>query len=331
MARRRKLRHVLRPLRRLVWPLQAGVLATFWAVCRGLPAARASALGRRTLRLLGPRLRWHAQLRANLALTSPQASGDELEILTRDAWGNFGATLAEYPQFGNIGARDFARHIEIVVDPEVERWLESRRPLVFVTAHLGNWEIAAAAAAAAAGPLTAVYAKQANPLIDWMVQRMRRPLRCGFVSNDAGARPLLAELAAGRSIGVLADLRVDNGEPLTLFGETAPTTLVPARLALKFGCPLVPILVERLGHARFRVIAHAPIRSRDQGVSAAQQARDMMQQFNDLLERWIAAQPAAWQCLKRRWSKDVVRRRLSAPPLVGPGGSPAGAIGRSVG
>ena len=79
-----------------------------------------------------------------------------------------------------------------------------------------------------------------------MVQRRRRALGCGFVPNDVGARPLLAELAAGRSLGLLADLRVDSGELVPFFGEPAPTTLVPARLALKFGYPLVPIRVERL-------------------------------------------------------------------------------------
>jgi KDO2-lipid IV(A) lauroyltransferase len=141
-----------------------------------------------------------------------------------------------------------------------------------------------------------------------MVQRHRRALGCGFVTNEAGARPLLAELLAGRSLGLLADLRVDNGEPLPFFGQAARTTLVPARLALKFGCPLVPMRVERLGGARFRATAHAPIRPEDESVDPAQQARSMMRQFNELLETWIREQPAGWQCLKRRWSKDRVRR-----------------------
>jgi Kdo2-lipid IVA lauroyltransferase/acyltransferase len=331
MAKLRKPRHLLRPLRCLAWPAQALVLALFWGLCGRLPAVRASALGRRLMRVLGPWLRWHAQLRGNLAVACPHADQPTLEAMTREAWGNLGATLAEYPHLARIGARDFRRHVELVIDREVERWIASGRPLVFITAHLGNWELAGAAVAAGAGPLSAVYARQANPLIDRMVQRRRRALGCGFVSNDLGARPLLAELAAGRSLGLLADLRVDGGEPLTLFGEPAPTTLVPARLALKFGCPLVPTRVERLEGARFRMTAYPPIRSRDPAAGAAQQARDMMQQFNHLLETWIAERPEAWQCLKRRWSKDQVRRRLSAPTLVGPGGAPASAIGGSGG
>ena len=331
MARRRKLRHVLRPLRRLAWPFQALLLGAFWTLCGRMSPARASAFGCRLLRVLGPRLSWHEQLRANLALACPQAGEAKLEALAREAWGNFGATLAEYPHLVTIASTDLERHVELVVDPAVERWIESRRPLVYVTAHLGNWEIAAVAAAAVAGPFSVVYARQANPLIDRMVQRRRQALGCGFVPNDAGARPLLAELNAGRSLGLLADLRVDSGEPLTLFGESAATTLVPARLALKFGCPLVPIRVERLGWARFRVIAYPPIRSTNAGAGAAQQAKDMMQQFNGLLETWIQDRPAAWQCLKRRWSRDQVRRRLNPGALVGANQPRTSAIGGSSG
>jgi KDO2-lipid IV(A) lauroyltransferase len=281
------------------------------------------------MRVVGPWLRWHAQLRGNLAVACPQASHQTLEALAREAWGNFGATLAEYPHLADIAGRNFDRHVELVVDPEVDRRVKAGQPLVCITAHLGNWEVSAAAGAAT-GPFTAVYARQANPLIDRMVQRRRRELGCGFVPNDVGARPLLAELAAGRSLGLLADLRVDSGELVPFFGEPAPTTLVPARLALKFGYPLVPIRVERLPGARFRVTAYPPIRSHDSAANATEQARDMMQQFNQLLGTWIQQRPDAWQCLKRRWSKDQVRRRLSADALAG-AGPRANAIGGSSG
>jgi KDO2-lipid IV(A) lauroyltransferase len=137
------------------------------------------------------------------------------------------------------------------------------------------------------------------------------------VTNEAGARPLVAELVAGRSLGLLADLRVDGGEPIPFFGQMVQTTLVPARLALKFGCPLVPMRVERLGGARFRATAHPPIRPDDESADPLGQARSMMRQVSALFEGWIREQPAGWQCLKRRWSKDRRRRAPgAASPLV---------------
>jgi KDO2-lipid IV(A) lauroyltransferase len=326
MNQRTRRKHLLRPLRRrLAWPLEALALAAFWQICALLPAARASALGRGLLRLVGPRLPWHRSLHANLAVACADDGPARIDALARDAWGNFGATLAEYPHLIDIAQRRFREHVDLVLCPEVEACRTNRLPLIFLTAHLGNWELAGAAAASTGIPLSGVYSKQANPLIDRMVQRYRRALGCGFVTNEAGARPLVAELVAGRSLGLLADLRVDGGEPIPFFGQMVPTTLVPARLALKFGCPLVPLRVERLGPARFRATAHRPIRPDDESADPLAQARSMMRQFNALLESWIREQPAGWQCLKRRWSKTRVRR---APgPLVRGEGASAGALG----
>src|SRR5918996_4149253 len=98
MNQRARRKHLLRPLRRrLAWPLEALALAAFWQVCALLPAARASALGRGLMRLVGPRLPWHRSLHANLAVAFAAGGPARIEALARDAWGNFGATLAEYP------------------------------------------------------------------------------------------------------------------------------------------------------------------------------------------------------------------------------------------
>lgn len=319
MRKRTKLKHVLRPwLRPLAWPLQAAALAGFWGVCRLLPVAWAGAFGRGLLRSLGPLTPWHEHLCLNLAAVAGEAGRERIDALARAAWGNFGATLAEYPHLGEIVARRPERHIELRIDPAVVAARDQGRPMIFLTAHLGNWEVATMAARSIGVPLSVVYAPQANPLLDRMVQRFRRPLRCGLIANAAGARPLVAEVRAGRSIGMLADLRVDHGEPVPFFGHPTLTTLVPARLAAKFRCPLVPVRVERLDGARFRITAYPPIRPADEAADEQARALSMMARFNQLLESWIREQPEGWQCLKRRWKQHP------APPAARPVAAPLG-------
>jgi lauroyl/myristoyl acyltransferase len=46
--------------------------------------------------------------------------------------------------------------------------------VVFITAHLANWELTAAMAVAMGVPLTVVYTPMRNPFIDRMPQRKRR-------------------------------------------------------------------------------------------------------------------------------------------------------------
>jgi Kdo2-lipid IVA lauroyltransferase/acyltransferase len=290
-----------------VWPMQGLALALFWSCCAATTPERATAVGARLGRAFGPWSHRHPRLRDNLSIALPHASSDEVEATAKEVWGSFGATLADYAHLGTVADRKLAEHVQIVVHAGAEACRAREEPCVFVTAHLGNWEIAAAVCWTFGLPLTVVYSRQANPLIDWLVQRQRRHLRCRFLTTDDGLRPLFEAIQAGGSIGLLVDLRVENGDAVPFCGYATTTTLVPARLALKFGCPLVPVRVERLRAAHFRVTAYDPVRP-DRGLAPEARARDMMAKVNALFQSWIVERPHEWQCFQNRWPRSTRRR-----------------------
>jgi KDO2-lipid IV(A) lauroyltransferase len=311
-----RVRHALRPaLRLIVWPLQGLALATFWGCCATMSPERAAAFGARLARAVGPRFHWHRRLRDNLAIALPHASPERVEALARAAWGSFGATLAECAHLETIADRKLAEHVEVVIHPGVE--VGRGRPFIFVTAHLGNWEIAGATARRFGLPLTVVYSRQGNPIAEWLMQRRRRDLGCRFVAADDSIRPLLNELRAGRAIALLVDLRVESGEAVPFCGHDTTTTVVPARLALKFGCPLVPVRVERIRPAHLRITAYDPVVP-DPAAAPDAQARQMMAEVNALFESWIVARPHEWQCFQNRWPKSTRKRLLRGRALRQP-------------
>ena len=201
-----------------------------------------------------------------------------------------GAALAQYG-----GGRRRGRDRDSYDD-----YRAGRKQGMFVSAHVGNWELTGAAAARQGIPITAIYAPSKNPIIDRMLRRRREALGCGLVSLEEGARPLMRELAEGRSVGLIVDTRDDDGVPVPFFGLDKLTTLAPARLALRFGCELIPGRVERLGPARYRLTAYAPIRPDPNLASDREQAIQMMAELNRLFEQWIREQ---WLCIKRTWPK----------------------------
>lgn len=305
-----KAKHVLRPaLRSIVWPLQALALALFWSCCAAMRPERAAAVGARLGQALGPRFRWHERLCDNLAVALPGASGEQIEAWARQAWGSFGATLAEYAHFETIADRAFEEHVEVAVHPGVEAYRGRGKPFIFVTAHLGNWEISAATARHLGLPLTVIYSPQSNPLTNWLLQRRRRALDCAFLAAGDGMRPLMRELRAGRSIGLLVDVRVKSGDAVPFCGQDTTTTVVPARLALKFDCPLVPVRVERTRPAHLRVTLYDPVLA-DRTAPPEAEARQMMAKVNALFEAWIGARPYEWQCFQNRWPKSTRKRAL---------------------
>jgi Kdo2-lipid IVA lauroyltransferase/acyltransferase len=176
---------------------------------------------------------------------------------------------------------------------------------VFVSAHVGNWELSAAAAGRQGIPITVIYAPSRNPFIDRMLRRRREALGCRLVSLDEGARPLLRELAERRSVGLVVDTRDDDGLPIPFFGHDKWTTVAPARLALRFGCDLIPVRVERLGKARFRLTVYEAVRPDTALASDKDQAVQMMREVNRLFEAWIREDPRQWLCIKRAWPRSV--------------------------
>jgi KDO2-lipid IV(A) lauroyltransferase len=300
-------------LHRLRWAIEAGVLAGLWRTSAWLTPEKASETGQRLLRWLGPRLHKTRHFRRNLALAFPDSSEAEIDRLVREVWGNSGAVLAEYPHLAKLRAE----RTETVIRFDLDAVRRGKRRAIFVTAHLANWEISAAAAAQFGVPLTVVYTPQENPWVDRMLYRHRLALGCKLVPKDDAMRVMIRELTAGRSIGLLVDQRVDTGEPVPFFGIDKLTTVVPARLALRFDCDLIPVRVERLPAARFRVTAHEPVRCTDATLSEHDRALEMTRQINALFEDWIREFPEQWFCSNRRWAKTAT------PPLAGYASHPA--------
>jgi Kdo2-lipid IVA lauroyltransferase/acyltransferase len=292
----------LPPLRDALWAAEAAVLERLTrAVTAGDPDA-ASDLGARLGRLAGPRLRKHRHVLANLRMAFPRLPPHRLEAMASDVWGSIGRTLVEHGLLDRIGDPAEGR-VRLVDMGGLEAVRGSGRPGVFVSAHLGNWNLLPLLAARTSVPLAVVYRQQTNPRIERLLQGWRSTPGCRFLEVKEASRALPRELRQGRSVGLLIDQRYDRGELIPFFGAPAYTTVVPARLACRLGLPLVPVQVERRRGASFVVTVHRPV-PRDPGLDDEEAAaRAMTARVNELFARWIVARPDQWVCAKRRWPR----------------------------
>ncbi|GMQ84253.1 MAG: lysophospholipid acyltransferase family protein [Gammaproteobacteria bacterium] len=281
------------------------LLYLFWLLVGHMSPARASATGRKLFRRLGPKTHKHQRIKRNLRLAFGNLNDDETEGLARGIWENFGAVLAEYPHLAKIRATGASPRIDVVVDSATRPILEERRPAIYVSAHLGNWELVAPTLSAKGIPLSLVYGPQGNPVLDALLQAQRQSCSDShFIAKANALQQLIRDIRAGRSVGLLPDQRVDTGEAIDFFGLQAPTTTSPAWLAMKLDCPLVPVQVERMGDARYRMTFHTPLLT---GCEPANQERliKTTADLNALFEQWIRQRPEQWLCMKRRWPEST--------------------------
>lgn len=300
----RKLARDNRSLQQLLWRLDFALIWLLVKSFRLLPIDTASRFGSKIGAWVGARMkRKTAIYRENLALAFPEMSASALDDLVIRAWGQAGRVLAEYPHLDTILEQD--DRLVIDIREAVDTYQNPGRPCIFVSAHLSNWEVCCSAMAKLGIPNASLYSPPTNPLLDKLLMDSRSALNCELLPRDNAARELMRALKRGRSPAMVMDRRVDDGQPVRFFGNDKSSTLLPAKLALKHHCDLIPIQVERLRDARFRVTFHPPVRPTDPNADETARAIDMIQQVHDQFENWIRQSPQDWFCSKRLWPKGT--------------------------
>lgn len=295
-------------LQRLLWRLDFALVWLLARAFRLLPVDTASRWGSRVGAWVGARMkRKTAIFRENMALAFPELDDAALDELVTRAWGQAGRVLAEYPHLDTILEEE--ERLVIDIREAVPTYQPGGPPSVFVSAHLGNWEICCSALAKLGIPNASLYSPPTNPLLDRLLLDSRRALNCELLPRDNSARLLMRALKTGRSPGMVMDRRVDDGQPIRFFGHDKNSTLLPAKLALKHHCELIPIQVERLRDARFRVTFHPPVRPANPGADENARARDMIEQVHRQFEDWIRQSPQDWFCSKRLWPKGTTAQQ----------------------
>jgi KDO2-lipid IV(A) lauroyltransferase len=292
-------------LRRLLWRVDFALIWSLLGLLRLLPVESASSLGARVGAIIGLLMRRKtAIMEENLRIVFPEKSPGEIKHLAKACWSSAGRVLSEYPHLDHILNDREDQRVEIIVrDPDLT-FGDRNRPAIVVSAHLSNWELIASAIGRLGIAHTALYWPPPNPWLDRMLLDYRAALDCELIPRDNCARLLVERLNAGRTVAMVVDRPVDaGGKLIPFFGREKSTTTMPAKLALKFDCDLIPAQAERIKGAHFRVTFHPPVRPANPGDCKNDQAIDMMHQLHQLFESWIRQRPEEWFCSKRIWPK----------------------------
>ena len=199
----------------------------------------------------------------------------------------------------------------------IENWdvaqaaLDAKQGVIFLTPHLGCFEIIAQAIAART-PLTALYRPPRKAALKPLLEQARARQNLDLApANLSGVRVLLKTLKKGGAVGLLPDQVPQNGEGVwaNFFGRPAYTMTLPAKLHQMTGAPIILSYAERQPHGAGYVIRFVRFEG-DLGGSAEEQARAI----NAAMEQLIAQCPQQYF-----WSYHRYKRPsgVEAPPVEG--------------
>lgn len=173
----------------------------------------------------------------------------------------------------------------------VQQALDAGSGIVFLTPHLGCFEILAKAVAEIT-PLTVLYRPPRKAALKPLMEGARsRPDLHLAPANLSGVRVLLKALKNGQPIGLLPDQVPQNGEGVwaDFFGKPAYTMTLSAKLHQMTGAPIILAYAERLSWGRGFVLRFVPFEE-TLGETPQQQARAI----NMAMEKLIARCPAQY-------------------------------------
>ncbi len=266
---------------------------------RRLSIDRASALGGWLARQTGPLSRAQRMAEGNLRRAFPGMADSERARILTAMWDNLGRTVGEYPHLARL-AEDPER-VRISGLEHLGDILPARKPVLFISAHYGNWELATVPLRRAGIRGAMIYRAANNPLADELIQQLRAPLHNDYYpKGKEGARAMLSCLRKGQPVGMLVDQRLGEGEAVDFFGQPAMTTTAPATMAHRLNIDIVPARVDRLQGAHFHLRVFPPLEKSCSGDLQAD-ILETTRRINALLEDWIRDRPEQWFWVHNRW------------------------------
>jgi KDO2-lipid IV(A) lauroyltransferase len=249
----------------------------------------------------------------NGVVLSPRA----LRALARENFLNFAKYLVDFFHFLHLKTERMNRLIHFGIVPQVlDDLLAKGHGVIILSAHLGNWELGAAALAQRGYLLNAVALWQPDPKLNALYQSYRTRRQIRPIPFGRAARECVAALHRNEIIAVVGDRDFTTSrDTVEFFGQPARLPDGPAKLALATGAPILPVFMVRAADDTFNYVLGEPMWADKQ----RDKISSVKRRIAEALERVISQHSEQWFLFHDLWDVESDRTlattaAFGAPP-----------------
>jgi len=248
-------------------------------------------------RFIGPIFRSKKIIIQNLKKANIKHS-ESPSLIASNVLGNYGRIFAEYVYLKKFRNNELKKYVSIDGLEHLENLKKNNKRAVFISGHFNNFELMAMEIEKAGIDLAAIYRPLNNVFLNKTMEQIRKEYICKnqIKKGRAGSREIIKKLIEGKSIALMIDQRVREGEKVKFFDNLATTTTIPAQLVKKYNCELIPIYIERKKTNYFKIYISKPIK-----VGKTKSIQQITEFLNKVLEKMILKNVDQWIWTHDRW------------------------------
>jgi len=226
-----------------------------------------------------------------LQLCFPQKSFEEISQIAKRVYKELAVTLAEVFIFSSDYLKD---KIEIFGYDEIKKNLSYGRGLIIVSAHFGNWELAAKLLAVDIPPVYAIVKKQHNIYFNDYIDKTRRDAGIITVEMKNAFKQLITALKQNGIAAVLIDqYAFKDGIDIEFLGNKTKTYTSIAQMAIKYHIPVIVAFDVRNSQGLHQIIYNKSMVFREMEYND-ENIYQVTKMINAQIEEYILKYPHLW-------------------------------------
>ncbi len=246
---------------------------------------------------------WRRVAETNLGLAFPEADAPARNHIVRGVYRNLGRAALAVARMPRLNAGNISDWIEYEGFEHYEAALAKGKGVLFMTAHLGNWELSAFAHALFGHPMHVMVRPLDNPWLDGLIEAHRTSCGNHTIRKHDSARHVFQLLRRNQAVGILVDQNAagDDGVFVNFFGRQASATSGLVKIAMRSGAAVIPgFAFWRPAERRYALRFYPPLEmAAGEGGEAEVVANT--QKCQSFLENVIREHPDQWLWIHRRW------------------------------
>ncbi len=230
-----------------------------------------------------------------------EKSGHELEDIAKRVFRNLGKDAVELVNLPKFNKARMDKSVRFRNRERLDKAYEKGKGVIVLTAHLGSWELMAAALRENNYPGVTIGRRIYFKKYDDFLNKLRKSRDVEVIYRDESPRKMLKTLKQNWIVGIVADQDVDSvdGVFVNFFGRSAYTPTGPVVLARASGAVIVPVFIVREGNGH-TIAVEEPIELTNTGNRESDLIYNT-QKWSDVVESYVRKYPDQWVWMHRRW------------------------------